>query len=89
MPMQGGTACAVQGCTMPIAGSNNLCDAHRLPGMAVRVGDSTMIITVWAAEHGDEVGVILLNDWALGTHFGGGAGFQAQLAGQAFETCAT
>lgn len=46
------------------------------------MNDSTMIITAWFVEHGDEVGIILLNDWALGAHFRGRAGFEAQLAKQ-------
>jgi len=52
--------------------------------MGARVGRSTMVITAWYAEHGDEAGVILLNDWALGAHFGGGAGFEGKLREQGF-----
>jgi hypothetical protein len=84
MPIQGRTTCAVQGCTMPIQGPNNLCDEHPLPGGIVQVGDNTMVITAWYVEHGDEVGIIILNDWALGAHFGGRAGFEAELAEQGF-----
>lgn len=36
-------------------------EEHRLPGMGVRVSGSTMVITAWYAELGDEAGVILLN----------------------------
>jgi hypothetical protein len=43
-----------------------------------------MVITTWAAEHGDEVGLLLLNDWALGSLFGGRAGFEARLREQGF-----
>jgi hypothetical protein len=84
MAMEGNTACAVGGCTLPLSGANNLCDEHRLPGGAVRVGTSTMVITCWYAEHVDEASVILLNDWALGAHFGGRAGFEAKLREQGF-----
>jgi hypothetical protein len=51
--------------------------------MSVRVGGSTMVIAAWYAEHGEEAGVILLNDLALGEIFGG-AGFEAKLHEQAF-----
>jgi hypothetical protein len=43
-----------------------------------------MVVTAWYAEHGDERGIILFNDWALGSMFGGRAGFEAQLAKQGF-----
>jgi hypothetical protein len=69
---------------MPISGANNLCDEHRLPGMAFRLGKSTAVITAWYAERGDECGLILLNDWALGAHFAGREGFEAKLAAQGF-----
>jgi len=85
MAIDGNTTCAVPGCGAPISGPNNLCEEHRLPGMAVRVGGSTMVINAWYAEHGDEAGVILLNDLALGEIFGGGAGFEAKLGEQGFE----
>jgi len=61
MAMEGRTTCAVGGCTLPISGANNLCDEHRLPGGLVRVGNSTMVITTWVAEHEGEAGIILLN----------------------------
>ena len=76
--------CAVKGCGAPISEPNNLCEKHRLPGGAVRVGDSTMVITSWYAEHGEEAGVIFLNDFALGDSFGGRAGFEAKLREQGF-----
>ena len=84
MAIDGNTTCAVPGCGAPISGPNNLCEEHRLPGMGVRLGGSTMVITAWYAEHGDEAGVILLNDWALGAHFGGGKGFEGKLLEQGF-----
>ena len=84
MAMKGRTTCAVHGCTNTIWGPNNLCDAHRLPGGIVQVGDSTMVITCWYAEHDAECGVIFLNDWKLGDLFGGRKGFEARLAEQGF-----
>jgi hypothetical protein len=66
MVIDGNTTCAVPGCGAPISEPNNLCEEHRLPGMSVRVGGSTMVITAWYAEHGDEVGVTLFKDLALG-----------------------
>jgi hypothetical protein len=85
MSMKGVTRCAVGGCKNPIWGPNNLCDEHRLPGMAVQTNDSTMVVTAWAAEHGDEAGIIALNDFALGDLFGGREGFEAKLAEQGFR----
>jgi hypothetical protein len=85
MAMEGNTTCAVHGCIMPISGPNNLCDEHRLPGMVVRVKNSTMVVSAWSANHGDEVGIILLNDFALGNLFGGRKGFEARLREQGFK----
>ncbi|HWW16062.1 MAG TPA: hypothetical protein VN310_15480 [Candidatus Dormibacteraeota bacterium] len=84
MAMKGNTRCAVPECNNPISGYNNLCDEHRLPGMAVTEDESTMVITIWYAEHGDEVGTVVLNDWALGNLFGGRVGFEVKLAEQGF-----
>jgi hypothetical protein len=66
MAIEGNTTCAVRECGALNSGPNNLCEEHRLPGMSVRVGGSTMVITAWYAEHGDEVGVTLFKDLALG-----------------------
>ncbi len=84
MPMEGVTTCAVPECTAPISGYRNLCDNHRLPGVIGQVGDSTMIVTAWSVERGDEIGIIGLNDWALGALFSGREGFEAKLAKQGF-----
>jgi hypothetical protein len=35
-------------------------------GAIVRMGNNTMVITAWGVEHGDECGVVFLNDFALG-----------------------
>jgi hypothetical protein len=88
MAMKGLTKCAVHDCNSKIHGPNNLCDAHRLPGLIYQARDHkdvhTMVVTAWYAERGDECGIIFLNDWALGAYFGGGAGFEAKLAEQGF-----
>jgi len=84
MAIDGNATCAVPECGAPTSGPNNLCEEHRLRGWVVREGDSTMVITAWYAEHGDEAGVIVLNDWALGVCFGGGAGFAGKLRKQGF-----
>jgi hypothetical protein len=83
MAMQGLTECAA-GCGAAISGANNLCDDHRVPGVAVRVGESTMVIAAWVAHRGDEVGIIFLNDLGLGELFGGRPGFEAKLQQQGF-----
>lgn len=83
MAMQGLTECAA-GCGAPISGPGNLCLKHRVPGGVVRVGNNVMVVTAWYVEHNHEPAVILLNDWALGVHFGGAAGFEAHLHEQGF-----
>jgi hypothetical protein len=85
MALEGRTTCAVHGYTLPISGPNNLCDDHPLPGGVVQVENSTMVTTAWAVEHGNEAGMIFLNDYALGDLFGGFAGFVACLREQGFE----
>ena len=42
------------------------------------------MITFWAATHGDEAGVIVLNDYSLGHLFGGRTRFEKQLQDQGF-----
>ena len=84
MAMEGLTNCAVEGCSLPISDYYNLCSKHRIPGPAVMVDASSMVITAWYAEHADEQGIILFNDWALGSMFGGRVGFEARLAKQGF-----
>ena len=84
MAMEGLTQCAA-GCGAPIEDPGNLCCVHRMPGGVVRVNKSTMIVTVWYAEHTGEAGIILLNDFALGDLFAGRAGFEAKLQQQGFK----
>jgi hypothetical protein len=55
-----------------------------MPGAIMAVGQSTMIITIWVAEHEGEVGAIFLNDYDLGNLFGGRFGFEDKLAQQGF-----
>ena len=83
MAMEGLTVCAA-GCGAPISGPGNLCLKHWVPGGVVRVNNSTMVVTVWYAEHDGEAGIILLNDFALGDLFAGRAGFEAKLKQQGF-----
>jgi hypothetical protein len=82
--MEGRTTCAVPKCTASVVEPSNLCYQHWLPGAVVSVGRSTMIVTAWYAEHGDEACMILLNDFALGDLFGGRAGFEVKLREQGF-----
>jgi hypothetical protein len=76
--------CAVRGCSLPVSGPNNLCDEHRLPGVVVCVGNSTRVVTAWTVEHGDESGIIFINDRSLANLFGGRAGFEKRLGEQGF-----
>src|SRR5436305_3968664 len=84
MGIEGKRTCAVRRCTAPVSAPSNLCINHLLPGAVVRSGKNTYVITCWYAEHQNEVGVILLNDFALGDLFGGRAGFEAKLREQGF-----
>jgi hypothetical protein len=81
---QGSAPCAVHQCKAPISGPGYLCDEHRLPGMVVSVNNITFVMTTWAVEHGDESGIIILNDFALGDLFAGRAGFEKRLREQGF-----
>jgi hypothetical protein len=84
MAMEGLKTCSVPECIAPLSGYTNLCNTHRTPGAIIRIGKSTMVITTWYAEHANECGVILLNDFALGDLFGGQVGFEKKLARQGF-----
>jgi hypothetical protein len=84
MPMKDRTTCAVPECGARISGHSNLCDQHRIPGAIARMGDNTMVITAWAVEHGDECGIVFLNDFAAGDLFRGADGFLAKLREQGF-----
>jgi hypothetical protein len=48
-------------------------------------GQSTMVVTMWVAEHNGAAGFLLLNDYALGDLFGGREGFEAKLVQQGFR----
>jgi hypothetical protein len=82
--MKNRTKCAVPECPARISGYSNLCDSHRIPGAIARLGNSTMVITSWLVQHGEEQGLIALNDFALGDLFGGAEGFLAKLEEQGF-----
>ena len=84
MPMSGRTKCSVPECYEAVGDYANLCDGHKMPGAIMAVGQSTMIITIWIAEHKGEVGFIFLNDYALGDLFGGRCGFETKLRQQRF-----
>jgi hypothetical protein len=57
MPMDGITTCTVTNCNNRCANHANLCQEHKVPGAAFRIGNSTMIITTWYAERHEERGV--------------------------------
>jgi len=78
------TTCAVRGCTLGIAWPNNLCDVHRLTGVAVPGGNGTTVISAWVATHKDETGLVLLDDLTLGDLFGGRSEFEKRLEVQGF-----
>ena len=76
--------CAVPECNGPCAEWANLCELHKVGGVVVEIGAGSGVVTIWYAEHDNQVGLILLSDWALGSHFGGAADFEARLKQQGF-----
>jgi hypothetical protein len=84
MPMKDRTTCAVPECGAPISGFSNLCDSHGIPGAIARLGENSMVIAAWAVEHGNECGIVFVNDFAAGDLFGGRPGFEAKLREQGF-----
>jgi hypothetical protein len=85
MAIEGLNKCAVRKCGGSCAEGTNLCHKHMVPGMGVKHGSTTTVVTVWYAEQANEAGIILLNDYALGDLFGGAAGFKAKLEQQGFS----
>lgn len=75
---------AVRECNNPCCAGANLCEEHLVPGMRIKDGSSTGVVTAWYTEHATQRGIILLNDYALGDIFGGASGFQARLEQQGF-----
>jgi len=55
MPMRSLTKCGVPKCQESVSDYANLCDRHRTPGAIVEIGQSTMVITIWVAEHEGEL----------------------------------
>jgi hypothetical protein len=70
MAFEGWSELAVHECNRPCSEGTNLCDEHLVPGMVIKHGNGTCVITAWYAEHANEAGVILLNDYALADLFG-------------------
>jgi hypothetical protein len=46
MPLRGLMKCSVPACDESVGEYANLCDAHKMPGAIVAVGQSTMIVTL-------------------------------------------
>ena len=84
MSFEGMTECAVPECGAPCAEWANLCEKHKVGGVVVENDAGSGVVTIWYAEHDNQSGLILLNDWALGCHFGGAAVFEARLKSQGF-----
>jgi hypothetical protein len=84
MAFKGQSECAVAECENPCSEWANLCQRHRVGGVVVENDGGSGVVTIWYAEHDNESGLILLNDWALGFHFGGTLGFKTRLEQQGF-----
>lgn len=84
MAFEGQSECAVPECNDRCSEWANLCERHRVGGVVIENGAGLGVVTIWYAEHDNQIGLILLNDWALGSHFGGAAGFEARLMQQGF-----
>jgi hypothetical protein len=85
MALKNQSECAVHECNGPCSEGANLCDQHLVPGMVIKHGNSTVVVTAWYTERANQAGVIVLNDYALGDLFGGAAGFKAKLEQQGFS----
>jgi hypothetical protein len=84
MAFENRTECAVPECKDRCLEGANLCERHRVGGVVIENDAGSGVVTIWFAEHDNQCGLILLNDWALGSHFGGAAGFEARLKQQGF-----
>ena len=84
MAFEGQTECAVPGCNGPCPEWSNLCERHKVGGVVIENDAGSGVVTIWFAERDNQFGLILLNDWALGSHFGGAAGFETRLKQQGF-----
>ena len=85
MAFQGQSGCAVPKCNGPCSVGANLCEDHLVPGMVIKHGSSTVLVTAWRAEHAGQRGIILVNDFALGDLFAGAEGFSKKLEQQGFS----
>jgi hypothetical protein len=74
----------VQECPNNPDSNANLCGLHKQPGGILEVNGSTMVVTCWLVRHGNETGIVFLNDYALGDLHGGAEGFRGQLEAQGF-----
>ena len=84
MAMEGLSKCVIRECGGLCSKGANLCDQHRVSGMVMKCGNSTFVVTAWYAEHAQEAGIVVLNDYTLGLLFGGAPGFMAKLGQQGF-----
>ena len=84
MAFENQSECAVPECNGQCSEWGNLCEQHKVGGVVIEGDAGSGVVTIWYAEHNNQFGLILLNDWALGSHFGGAAGFEAQLEQQGF-----
>ena len=82
MAFEGVTKCAVSSCKEPCCSPGNLCHEHSVPGRVVRVGDGTGIVSLWYGEHNGKRGLIVIDDFDLGSMFGGVQEFSDQLRRQ-------
>jgi hypothetical protein len=85
MAFNGQGECAVPECNDRCLEGTNLCGRHKVGGVVVENDDGSGVVTIWYAEHDNQFGLILLNDWALGSHFGGTERFEARLMQQGFK----
>jgi hypothetical protein len=84
MAFNGQGECAVPECNDRCLEGTNLCGRHKVGGVVVENDDGSGVVTIWYAEHDNQFGLIVLNDSALESQFGGAAGFEARLMQQGF-----
>jgi hypothetical protein len=84
MAFQNQNECTVPECNGQCSEGTNLCERHRVKEVVIGNEAGSGALTIWYAEHDNQFGLIVLNDSALESQFGGAAGFEARLMQQGF-----
>jgi hypothetical protein len=76
--------CVVQGCGQE--STFHLCKKHASPGLIVEVGSARkFVISLWLVERANQMRLISMNDYSLGTLFSGREAFENRLHEQGYK----